>query len=84
MNVLDVINVRLDQAVKDERLEAGMAEIAKHSMKVIFEHDTESLLDVLESAIWGDKTDYELNRPDREGVDNDGLTDAEATEALDE
>lgn len=98
-NVQDVLNARLAIAHEREQLEAGEVKIAQHALTVIFDGGDE-LMTALENAMWMDKTVHEVGHPTNprrqariqrisqgklvEGVDNDGLTDAEATAALDE
>jgi len=84
-NVQDVLAARLATLVENEKLEAGEANIAVRSIKTLVENtDFDELMEALKNALWMDETVAEVGSPVREGVDNDGLTEAEATEALDE
>lgn len=82
-NVQDVLAARLAILVENEKLEAGEANIAVRAIKTLAENsDAGELMIALENAMWMDKTVLEVGPPVREGVDNDGLTDAEVEAAM--
>lgn len=84
-NVKDVLGARLVMLVERDELEPGEALIAKTALAKLFADGDADLMTALENAMWMDNTIAEVGPPPvREGIDNDGLTDTEATAALDE
>lgn len=84
-NVKDVLGARLVMLVERGDLEPVEVVTAKIALMKVFRDGDADLMNALKNALWLDETVAEVGPPPvREGIDNDGLTDAEATAALDE